>query len=169
MVELGLFSHDVAYMGEPVTGWVESADQLNHREGSSMHCHANAALTPKRRAMVFEAVEAGMTVTAAPGSPGWPVPAGTSSSAGGLDGRAPPSTMTVMLHGVPAMEDVLRVLVIVVLASWAGWGFMVGLRAKEGRVNDMAGLSEASHGVGDDEGNGEVGSTPSVSGRPRPL
>ena len=30
-----------------------------------MHCHANAALTPKRRAMVFEAVEAGMTVTAA--------------------------------------------------------------------------------------------------------
>jgi transposase InsO family protein len=30
-----------------------------------MHCHANAALTPKRRAQVFEAVEAGMTVTAA--------------------------------------------------------------------------------------------------------
>ncbi len=30
-----------------------------------MHCHANAALTPKRRAKVFEAVEAGMTVTAA--------------------------------------------------------------------------------------------------------
>ena len=30
-----------------------------------MHCHANAALTPRRRAQVFEAVEAGMTVTAA--------------------------------------------------------------------------------------------------------
>jgi transposase InsO family protein len=30
-----------------------------------MHCHANAALTPKRRAEVFEAVEAGMTVSAA--------------------------------------------------------------------------------------------------------
>jgi transposase InsO family protein len=30
-----------------------------------MHCHANAALTPKRRAQVFEAVEAGMTVSAA--------------------------------------------------------------------------------------------------------
>src|SRR5688572_4776545 len=30
-----------------------------------MHCHANAALTPRRRARVFEAVEAGMTVTAA--------------------------------------------------------------------------------------------------------
>jgi transposase InsO family protein len=30
-----------------------------------MHCHANAALMPKRRAQVFEAVEAGMTVTAA--------------------------------------------------------------------------------------------------------
>jgi transposase InsO family protein len=30
-----------------------------------MHCHANAALTPNRRAQVFEAVEAGMTVTAA--------------------------------------------------------------------------------------------------------
>jgi hypothetical protein len=28
-----------------------------------MHCHANAALTPKRRAEVFEAVEAGMTVS----------------------------------------------------------------------------------------------------------
>ena len=27
-----------------------------------MHCHASAALTPKRRAQVFEAVEAGMTV-----------------------------------------------------------------------------------------------------------
>jgi transposase InsO family protein len=30
-----------------------------------MHCHANAALTPKRRAKVFEAVEAGSTVSAA--------------------------------------------------------------------------------------------------------
>jgi len=30
-----------------------------------MHCHANAALTPRRRAQVFEAVEAGMTVSAA--------------------------------------------------------------------------------------------------------
>jgi transposase InsO family protein len=30
-----------------------------------MHCHANAALTPRRRAQVFEAVEAGMTVPAA--------------------------------------------------------------------------------------------------------
>lgn len=30
-----------------------------------MHCHANAALTPRRRAQLFEAVEAGMTVTAA--------------------------------------------------------------------------------------------------------
>ncbi len=30
-----------------------------------MHCHANAALTPRRRAQVFEAVEAGLTVTAA--------------------------------------------------------------------------------------------------------
>ena len=30
-----------------------------------MHCHANAALTPRGRARVFEAVEAGMTVTAA--------------------------------------------------------------------------------------------------------
>jgi transposase InsO family protein len=30
-----------------------------------MHCHANAALTPRRRAEVFEAVEAGLTVTAA--------------------------------------------------------------------------------------------------------
>ena len=30
-----------------------------------MHCHANAALTPRGRARVFEAVEAGMTVSAA--------------------------------------------------------------------------------------------------------
>jgi transposase InsO family protein len=30
-----------------------------------MHCHANALLTPRRRAEVFEAVEAGMTVSAA--------------------------------------------------------------------------------------------------------
>jgi transposase InsO family protein len=30
-----------------------------------MHCHANAALTPRRRAEVFKAVEAGLTVTAA--------------------------------------------------------------------------------------------------------
>jgi transposase InsO family protein len=30
-----------------------------------MHCHANAALTPRRRREVFEAVEAGLTVTTA--------------------------------------------------------------------------------------------------------
>ena len=30
-----------------------------------MHCHANARLTPRGRAEVFAAVEAGMTVTAA--------------------------------------------------------------------------------------------------------
>ena len=30
-----------------------------------MHCHPNARVTPRRRAEVFEAVEAGMTVTAA--------------------------------------------------------------------------------------------------------
>jgi hypothetical protein len=30
-----------------------------------MHCHANARLTPRGRAQVFLAVEAGMTVTAA--------------------------------------------------------------------------------------------------------
>ena len=30
-----------------------------------MHCHTNAALTPRGRARVFEAVEAGMTVSAA--------------------------------------------------------------------------------------------------------
>ena len=30
-----------------------------------MHCHPNARVTPRRRAEVFEAVVAGMTVTAA--------------------------------------------------------------------------------------------------------
>ena len=30
-----------------------------------MHCHPNAVLTPRGRARVFEAVEAGMTVSAA--------------------------------------------------------------------------------------------------------
>jgi hypothetical protein len=30
------------------------------------------------------------------------------------------------------VEDVLRILVIVGLAAWAGWSFMVGLRAKQG-------------------------------------
>ena len=30
-----------------------------------MHCHANARLTPRGRAHVFPAVEAGMTVSAA--------------------------------------------------------------------------------------------------------
>lgn len=30
-----------------------------------MHCHANARLTPRGRAEVFAAVEAGMTVVAA--------------------------------------------------------------------------------------------------------
>jgi len=67
------------------------------------------------------------------------------------------------------MEDVLRVLVIVVLASWACWGFMVGLRAKEGRVDDVSDPSGASYGVRDDGGNGGIGSTPGVSGRPEPL
>lgn len=33
-----------------------------------MHRHANAALTPRRRAQVFGAVEAGMTLTATPWS-----------------------------------------------------------------------------------------------------
>jgi hypothetical protein len=29
-------------------------------------------------------------------------------------------------------EDLIRIMVIVGLAIWAGWGFMVGLRANQG-------------------------------------
>lgn len=67
------------------------------------------------------------------------------------------------------LEDVLRVSVIVVLAIWAGWGFMVGLRAKEGRADDVASPPVASNGAGEDVGDGAIGSTPSVSGRPESL
>ena len=52
------------------------------------------------------------------------------------------------------LEEVLRVLVIVGLAIWAGWGFMVGLRASEGRANDATGPRELSHSAGEDEGDG---------------
>jgi hypothetical protein len=66
------------------------------------------------------------------------------------------------------LEDVLRVLVVAVLAIWAGWGFMVGLRAKEGRVAEVTDHApETSYGASVDDG--EITSTPRVSGRPKPL
>jgi hypothetical protein len=53
------------------------------------------------------------------------------------------------------MEDVLRILVIVGLATWAGWGFMVGLRAKEGRVTKVSAPPTATHGAVEDQGDDE--------------
>ena len=52
------------------------------------------------------------------------------------------------------MEEVLRVLVLGGLAIWAVWGFMVGLRAKEVRLDDVTGPPEASHGAREDEDEG---------------
>jgi hypothetical protein len=52
------------------------------------------------------------------------------------------------------LEDVLRVLVIVGLATWAGWAFMVGLRAEQGRVNEASIAHESPYSAQEDENAG---------------
>ena len=59
----------------------------------------------------------------------------------------------------PQLEDVLRVLVVVGLAIWAGWGFMVGLRANEGRIDEATVPAEALYGARDDESDGATAHT----------
>jgi transposase InsO family protein len=88
-----------------------------------MHCHANAALTPKRRAQVFEAVEAGMTVSAACLAfrvsrrfyyrwlPRW--------RAGGRDGLVDASSRP---HTSPGRLSLSREATIVALRQRTGWG-----------------------------------------------
>ena len=49
------------------------------------------------------------------------------------------------------MEDVLRVLVVVGLAIWAGWGVMVGLRAEQGRVRDVTVPSKVAYSAAEDD------------------
>ena len=63
---LAVVPQDIGDIEEPVTGWVGVCRNDQPPEGAPhMHRHPNATLTPRGRARVFEAVEAGMTVSAA--------------------------------------------------------------------------------------------------------